>query len=278
MVNPRMINRGLLAMLATGIVLGCSDSRHENRPRGAVALRAYDSAGLSWRVVDIPGDEVRLYLQRRTFADEDTDAIVDSVHEAQSDVLDLLGLKSDSARSAALFFLGSREDMQRLAGRPNAGFVQPGEASGFFVWARGYRAPLRHELAHLYTFDRWGRPAAGDSAAWLVEGIGAWAGGACQGHSPGPLAAGLLADGRLPTIADLVANFRALPEDAALPAAGSLVDYIHATEGVVGLRRRWRSTHSESLPDSLTEKAWRSWLTVLRPARLDVPRVMREGC
>jgi hypothetical protein len=66
-----------------------------------------------------------------------------------------------------------------LVGRPLAGFVQQDEATAFFVWTSAYRAPLRHELAHLYTFQRWGQPPAGAAATWLVEGIGAWAGGPC---------------------------------------------------------------------------------------------------
>jgi hypothetical protein len=168
--------------------------------------------------------------------------------------------------------------MQRISGRPLAGFVQPGEATAFFVWAAGYRAPLRHELAHLYTFERWGLPTAGDTATWLVEGIGAWAGGPCQGHSVDALAAGLLGRQALPPVGALAENFRALPEDVAVPAAGSLTQFLYTREGVAGLRSRWHSTASRMLPDSATVAAWRAHLASVPPATLDITRVMQEGC
>jgi hypothetical protein len=177
-----------------------------------------------------------------------------------------------------LFVLESRGAMQRLMGRPLAGFVQPGEATAFFVWTPDYRAPLRHELAHLYTFERWGRPAAGDSAAWLVEGTGAWAGGACLGKSSDALASGLLARGALPPVDSLALHFRGLAEDVGMPAAGSLTRFIRAREGVAGLRARWRAGFRNMLPDSAMYAAWRRHITSIPPATLDIVRVMKEGC
>lgn len=170
----------------------------------------FDTPGFSWRVVELPDNGLRLYIQTGTDADADVQAVSDSVVRAQTDVLALLdeplfavqSSPDDPGRAApaAIFIVGSRADMQRLAGRPLAGFVQQGEATAFFVWASGYRAPLRHELAHLYTFERWGQPQAGAAATWLVEGIGAWAGGPCLGQSPDALATGLLAADRLEVI------------------------------------------------------------------------------
>jgi hypothetical protein len=156
--------------------------------------------------------------------------------------------------------------------------VQRGEATAFFVWMSGYRAPLRHELAHLYTFERWGQPAAGDAATWLVEGIGAWAGGPCLGESPDALAAGLLARDRLPSVGELSTRFRDLAEDVAMPTAGSLTAFIHAREGIAGLRARWGSGPTGLLPDSVLVAAWRRHLAGVRPGTLDVARVLQEGC
>ncbi|HET7584314.1 MAG TPA: hypothetical protein VFK13_05370 [Gemmatimonadaceae bacterium] len=254
---------------------------------GPAAARAVDAPGFEWRVIELPEQSLRVYVQRGTAADEDARAITDSVRRAQADVLSQLEEPPASQRppdgesrseQALLFFLGSRADMQRLSGRPLAGFVPPGEPTAFFVWARGYRAPLRHELAHLYTFERWGRPPAGAAATWLVEGIGAWVGGACQGHSPDALAAGLLARGALPSLASLAAEFRTLPEDVAMPAAGSLIQFLHTQEGIAGLRARWQSASGDAIPDSPIEGAWRAHVASVPPATLDIARVMREGC
>ena len=138
------------------------------RPAGPVAARLYETSGFTWRVVDLPENGLRLYIQQGTDADADPRTVSDSVLGAQADVLALLeeplvtagSSPQDSAEQgyAVIFIVGSRADMQRLAGSPIAGFVQQGEPTAFFVWTAGYRAPLRHELAHLYTFQRWLSP------------------------------------------------------------------------------------------------------------------------
>lgn len=278
-------------MLVSWLIVACARTQNSPGPSGPAARRAFATTGFAWRVVELPERGVRLYLQGGTAADVNADIVIDSVKRAQTEVLAMLGEllltpgQSDGAVSTAsglgdadLFFVGSRDDMRRLAGRPLAGFVQRGEATAFFLWASGYRAPLRHELAHLYTFERWGRPAAGDSATWLVEGIGAWAGGACQGHSPDALAAALLARRLLPTVEQLAVGFRSLPEERAFPAAASLTQFLHTRESIAGLRKRWGAGHREALPETQVEATWHAHLRTIRPESLDVARVIREGC
>lgn len=280
--------RGCLPALLGSLVLACA---HDSDPRPAepAGVRALATAGFRWRIIELPQQGLRLHLHRHSAPDDDARVVVDSVRHAQADVLALLeepmggparptGRADGADEAAVLFFLGSRGDMRRLTGRPLAGFVQPGEATAFFVWADGFRAPLRHELAHLYTLERWGRPAAAEAATWLVEGIAAWAGGPCQGASPDALAAGLLARGVLPSVAELAGQFRALPENVGMPAVGSLTQFLYAREGIAGLRARWNSPTAEALPDSATEAAWRTHVASVRPATLDVGRVMQEGC
>lgn len=284
---PTRIFRVSIQFLASVIALACVNAEPAPHPTTPVAARVFDASGFSWRVVELPDHGLRLYIQRGTDADADPRAVTDSVVRAQTHVLALLAEPLFEARSspdlagpvpAALFILGSRADMQRLAGRPLAGFVQQEEAAAFFVWASGYRAPLRHELAHLYTFQRWGEPLAGEAATWFVEGIGAWAGGPCQGESPDALAAGLLERGRLPSVGELSARFRELDEDVAMPSAGSLVRFIHAREGIAGLRSRWVSSPGQLLPDSGLSVAWRTHVAGVRPGTLDIARVLPEGC
>lgn len=275
-------------LLLSVLVLGCDRKEATRGPSTPVAARMFATRGFSWRVVDLPQRRLRLYIERGSQADADSHVLVDSVVRAQTDVLSLLEEPVDAPRGsrvtaafhepATLFVLGSRDDMQRFMGRPLAGFVQQGEPTAFFVWTPDYRAPLRHELAHLYTFERWGRPAAGDSAAWLVEGTGAWAGRACLGKSSDALASGLLARGTLPSVDSLALHFRDLPEDVGMPTAGSLTRFIHAREGVTGLRRRWRAGFRDMLPDSAMQAEWLRHLASIPAATLDIVRVMKEGC
>jgi hypothetical protein len=269
--------KGCVLLLVSLAALACVRGDPAPRPTNPVAARAFDTPGFSWRVVDLPSHGLRLYIQRGTDADDNSRPLTDSLLQAQAHVLALLE-EPPGTEPAELFILGSRADMQRLAGRPLAGFAQQREATAFFVWSSGYRAPLRHELAHLYTFQRWGQRPADTAATWLVEGIGAWAGGPCLGKSPDALAAGLLASGRLPSVGELSARFRQLGEDVAMPSAGSLVGFIHAQEGIGGLRSRWRLGADELLPDSELSVAWRTHLAGVPPQTLDIARVMQEGC
>jgi hypothetical protein len=277
-----------LQLLVSAVGLACAGADPAPRPTSPVAARVFDTPGFNWRVVELPNHGLRLYLQRGTDADADPRALADSLLQAQRHVLALLAEPVVTPRpspqdqaglgAAVIFVLGSRADMQRLTGRPLAGFVQQGEATAFFVWTSGYRAPLRHELAHLYTFQRWGQPGAGAAATWLVEGIGAWAGGPCLGESPDALSAGLLTRGRLPSGAELSARFRDLAEDVAMPSAGSLTGFIYTREGIAGLRARWRSRAGELLPDSALNAAWRTHVAGVRPGTLNIARVLQEGC
>ena len=269
-----------LPLLVVSAAVACARADRAPSPSHPVAARVLDAPGFSWRAVDLPEHGLRLYLQRGSDADGDPRTLTDSVLRARTDVLALLDEPPAGAEAepAALFVLGSRTDMERLTGRPLAGFVQPGEATAFFVWTPGYRTPLRHELAHLYTFQRWGQPAAGSAATWLVEGIGAWIGGPCLGQSADALAAGLLTRGKLPSIEELSDHFRDLDETVAMPSAGSLTAFIHAREGLAGLRARWRAGPRESLPDSALGTAWRRHLAGVPPGTLDIARVLREGC
>ena len=290
-VTGESVRRSYTALpaLAGCLLLACARADGGPRPTGLAAERALDAPGVRWRVIELPDQGLRLYVQRHTVADVDPGDAVDSLRSAQADVLALLEEPltmapgpargpGENSEQASLFLLGSRTEMQRLTGRPLAGFVQPGEPSAFFVWEPGYRPPIRHELAHLYTFQRWGQPAGGAAATWLVEGIGAWAGGPCQGHSADALAAGQLARGTLPSLAELAERFRALTEEVAMPAAGSVTQFLYAREGVAGLRARWHSAPERALPDSAMEAVWRAHVATVQPATLDLTRVMQEGC
>jgi hypothetical protein len=235
-----------------------------------------------WRTTEIPG--VTIHVQPGSAADDDARAIAESVIVAQREALALLGEPppDDSAPRALLFFLNSREDMQQMTGRPLMGFVQDREPTGVFVYAPGYRLGplLRHELTHLYSFERWGSSPSG---AWLVEGLGVWATGECQGYTNDELAAGALARGEIVPLRTLAKSFRATREDIAMPEAGSIVGYLIRQRGLADIRARWsRETPPDEHPlgpgGETIERAWLDELARVRPATLDIPRVMKEGC
>ncbi|HSE43845.1 MAG TPA: hypothetical protein VLA89_00795, partial [Gemmatimonadales bacterium] len=226
-------------------------------------------------MISVPG--ARLHLARGGTAEGDAAAVAESVTVIRRDLLALLGISAanDTARRANLFFLNSRDEMRRLAGRPLAGFIQQGEPTGVFVVTPGYRygSLLRHELAHLYTFETWGAPRAG---RWLVEGFAAWAAGSCQGHSPDELAAGAIARRTLVPLTELAGNFDRVAEDVAMPQAGSVVGFLVRQDGLDAVRSRWREAPAAGHPlgpnGPALEATWLAELNGTRPATLDVPR------
>ena len=95
----------------------------------------------------------------------------------------------------------------------------------------GLERALAHEGTHVLTYEAWG--AAGTPL--LGEGIAVWASGTYGGVPleawPGRLS------GEMPPLADLLgAQFRRLPEPAAYPLAGLLVDVAVKKVGVAGVR------------------------------------------
>lgn len=268
---------GLLSCLATG---ACARGQ-TSEDNGALARRLLADARTEWRTVLVPG--ARLRFARGGAADRNGPTVAESVRVIRRDLLARLGIAvaEDTARRANLFFVNSRDEMRRLSGRPLAGFVQQGEQTGVFVVTDGFRyGPLlRHELAHLYTFEAWGTPRAG---RWLVEGLATWIAGPCQGHSPDELAAGAAARQSLVSLTVLASNFARVDEVVAMPEAGSIVGFLVRREGLDAIRRRWREApdtiHPLGRNGPTIEAAWLSELRSVRPATLDVARLMVEGC
>jgi hypothetical protein len=174
-------------------------------------------------------------------------------------------------------------------GRPIGGFAQPGELTAGFVAGPGYRPFLRHELTHAYAAVRWGPMRSGD---WLTEGLAALAEGECQRHGVDALAAGYLASGEIPSLTELAARFRELPELPSYMAAASVVGFLARERGIASVRDLWTGTvpgvrtearggvprHPLGVEGDSLERAWRQSLARVSPARLDSARLRRDGC
>jgi hypothetical protein len=112
---------------------------------------------------------------------------------------------------------------------------------------------LRHELTHSETFALWGSPHAGSE--WLVEGTAHVMGNACGVQSPRSIAASHLATGRLPSLARVLEDFRAIPEVEGYPAAGSLVELLMSRGDSARLAAIWRGAAIE-----VSEGEWHAFL------------------
>jgi hypothetical protein len=272
-----VVSAGFLVIACSGPSLPAQSSRESGPMAGRMLT---DHAG-DWRTIEVTGADI--HVRRGSAADRDAHAIGEAVTAARREALALLGgSRSGGTVRAQLFFLNARDDMQRMTGRPLMGFVQEDEPTGVFVYAPGYRLVplLRHELTHLYSFQLWGPSRAG---TWLVEGLGAWATGTCQGHTNDELASGALARGEIVPLAQLAKGFREVREDVAMPEAGSIVGFLVRQSGLADIRDRWgRETphgeHPLGADGAAIERAWLEVVGRARPATLDVPRVIKEGC
>lgn len=276
----------LRATLLCGLALGLSactepfDAASAEPSHGPVAQKLLSQEGIVWHKTDVPG--ARIYVIEGAKGDEEIRALASDFASLRLEIFAVVGTPPAGSSPADLFFLNSRDEMKRLAGRPLAGFVQRGEPTGVFVAAPNYRLRtlFKHELTHLYTYQTWGSPNAG---AWLIEGIAVSVAGPCQGKAVDALAAGALADKRLVPLKDLIGRFRELPEDPAFFEAGSLAGFILREEGIAGIRRRWSEKDPEAghplgpNGDAL-ETRWRQSLERTAPATLDIPALIASGC
>lgn len=246
---------------------------------GPAARELLAAPGFDWHTTE--STHLRVHTPAGSYVDAHVKALADSTELARAAALQLLGEPTDHAGEpkAELFFVDTREDMQRLVRMPIGGFAQPGELTAVFVAGDGYKPFLRHELTHAYAAVRWGKLEAGD---WLTEGLGALAQGDCQGHTVDAIAAGYARKDSIPPLRTLAGDFRSFPELPSYIGAASAVDFVRRRSGIGAIRTLWQTPRTNGHPlgtngDS-TEAEWRRHLAGVAPATLDVPSLRRAGC
>jgi hypothetical protein len=174
-----------------------------------------------------------------------------------------------------LFFVGSREAMRPLVGWTPGGYAEVDDGTAFFVANADTRPALRHEVMHLLSWRRWGRPGG----VWLSEGVATNAAGGCGGLAVDDVAAVLLRERMLPPLDTLRRAFDVRGRTGAVQylASASLVGYVDRTYGRAGLRALWtaglRGAEGAIGVDAATlERGWRAAL-----ARYPAPAVTWPG-
>lgn len=268
-------------------IAACNPSQAKRPPSSAIEGTGQTARALisdrrfGWRVLET--NHTRIHAPARSFAFDRARLLGDSIETARAAALATLGEKEERGEpKIEIFLLDSREEMRRIAGRPIAGFAQPGELTAVFVAGEGYKPAFRHELNHAYAFVRWGELRGG---TWLAEGIATLAAQPCQGHSVDEIAAGYLSQGKLPTVAAMRADFRGISELEGYTTAASLLDFIRRRYGISTVRAVWQGNPADSITLDLDkpgggniEREWRSALREVTPATLDSSRLFREGC
>src|SRR5688500_12610310 len=128
---PAMWRRIFLSSMV--VVSGCAadrgavDRTQAERPvaPGAAARELLDRRDFAWQTLDAPN--ARIHTPRGAAVSRDAPELADSAELARQAALAILGEseRTDEPK-LELFFVDSRDDMQRLVGRPIGGFAQPG--------------------------------------------------------------------------------------------------------------------------------------------------------
>ena len=79
-----LIGSTCIQLLLSVIALACARTDPVARPTTPIAAQVFDHPEFSWRVIELPGNGLRLYIQRGTDADADPRAVTDSVVRAQT--------------------------------------------------------------------------------------------------------------------------------------------------------------------------------------------------
>lgn len=151
--------------------------------------------------------------------------------------LRLLGATADTTH-LELLAVDTREAMRPFTGGTPGGWAEPTASAVLLVTNDSTRAPLRHELMHVLSWQRWGTP----SGHWISEGLAMHAVGRCHGRDLHAMAAALAAEGRLVPLAELPRRFDVQGEAGAAMyvQAGSFVRHVLETRGTARLRALWQ--------------------------------------
>jgi hypothetical protein len=230
------------------------------------------------RWVTHAGDRLHVHAPAGSRAARVLPALAEQAAAVRREDLRLLG-EAPAADTAhlELLALDDREQMRPWTGGTPGGWAEPAASAVLFVTNDSARAPLRHELMHVLSWQRWGAPRA----LWISEGLAMHAVGRCGGRELHAMAAALAAEGRLVPLAELPRRFHVDGADGAAMyvQAGSVVRHVAETRGVAGLRALWSRDLGPDLP--ATERAWRARVAVERPAELwgeIVADVRARGC
>lgn len=143
-----------------------------------------------------------------------------------------------TAAPIELFFLNSREEMERLTGRRWGGMALVDDQGAILVVDEHGQAPLQHELMHVLSHALWGKPRA--PWQWINEGLATSVLPGCGGYGFHELAAELRARDSLPAPERLAHGFFELDGLHAYLAGASLVRYVRDRWGIGAVRALWQ--------------------------------------
>jgi hypothetical protein len=244
------------------------------------ASKALSNTSFVWR--STASDRIKIYYEKDSFAQKHRAMLLRSAATMVDEVLELLG-ETEYDAVLNVFYLDSREKMERVVGRPYSGFANWGANAIFVVFNPDWRSFEKHEFAHVITMGEWGPPAP--SSRWMIEGIPVFCDGWCREYSVDEIAYHFASRNALPPLREFFDDYIGLGEIRAGFYAGSFVGFIINRYGADTLRDLW-SHGVEDMEAVLgsdleqLEKSWRMYLEerLTRDVQVDIDVITDKGC
>ena len=266
----------LRAVLTVAMVLVAFAKGHSQD----LVQKALDDPYFQWRSVE--NARSRVYYKEGSFAERHRHMLLRSATSAIDVDLEFLG-ETVYEDVLNVFFVDTREEMERITGRPVSGYANWSASGVFLVFAPDWRSFEKHEFAHIITMGGWGPPHA--SSAWMIEGICVAADGWCREFSVDEIAHHLLTRGQLPPLEQLPSKLAELGEIRGGFYAASVIGFIRRQYGADAVRRLW-TDGSANLPATLglsfdkIEIMWKEYLerVVGDGVQVDMGQIDESGC
>jgi hypothetical protein len=211
--------------------------------------------GYQWSTVETTHFNVR--AKKGSYAASQLKRYAEDAESARAYVLQKIGEgNTRELQPANLFFLDSPAELSAFVGQPAGGWTAAESNTVLMAVSDSTGPPIRHELAHLYSYRLWGPTRF----AWISEGVAVFAVGGCRGA---PLAAWMKAvqdRGLAIPLLELETNFD-FTKAAPHLEAGSYVEYVAEHHGLSGVRRLWNRgiAGNVDLQDESATKSEQNW-------------------
>ncbi len=223
-----------LAFLALVVMPACRGPAHtemSERARGFL-----EDSGYGFRTIQ--SRSARIHYLENAHAGRDPSVLVDRVEGSVGDVLRELHI-SEFRPTLDVFYVSSRDEMERLTGFPVTGMSYSEDYTVALVFNETWRAFEDHEIAHVVSQTVWGEP--GPPKAPTLEGLAVYVDGECGGYPIGRVVRTMYDRRLLLDLDRLLGSFRVEDDLVAYLQAGSLFGFIEASGGIDAVREVWEA-------------------------------------
>lgn len=190
------------------------------------------------------------YVEEGSYAAMHLDSLQKEMEKHRLELLSFFGT-AKHATINTVFFVDTREKMKLLIGMDVQGFTIAEKQLVFFLVSEVYKAPVRHEFCHLYSYQVWGAP----KQPWMNEGLAVCHDSTWSNIDIDMLAKHFKDRQKLFTISKLTQNLYSENAIIAYPQIGSYTKFILRKHGRDQLKEFWQRGISKNLLKQI-EKDW----------------------